>query len=166
MFNYFVQSQAMTNKSEHQRLFEFFNEIGIINQLASNRFERALPKGLTLSQFSVLNNFARLGGTRTPAQLADAFQVTKGAMTNTLKKLALRGCIDIQPDPADGRSKIVTVTDAGLALRETALQAAFTELADIGDMVDADWVVEVLTRLREVRSALDEARQGSIRLES
>ena len=87
----------------HQQLFEFFNEIGIINQLSSTRFERVLPPGLSLAQFSVLNNFARLGGTRTPAQLASAFQVTKGAMTNTLKKLAAGGYINITPDPADGR---------------------------------------------------------------
>ena len=142
-----------------QQLFEFFNEIGIINQLSSTRFERVLPDGLSLAQFSVLNNFARLGGTRTPAQLADAFQVTKGAMTNTLKKLAARGCIDIHPDPTDGRSKIISVTKAGLALRDTAIQAALTELKDMSALVDAEWVARVLPQLREVRSALDKARQ-------
>ena len=70
-------------KPEPELLFTLFNEIGIGNQLSSTRFERALPKGLTTSQFSVLNNFVRLGGTRSPKQLANAFQVTKGAMTNT-----------------------------------------------------------------------------------
>ncbi len=150
----------MSTDQTKQQLFEFFNEIGIINQLSSTRFERVLPDGLTLSQFSVLNNFARLGGTRTPAQLANAFQVTKGAMTNTLKKLAARGCIELQPDPADGRSKIVAVTPAGLKLRETAIKAALDELSDIGAQVDTKWVAQVLPKLREVRSALDEARQG------
>lgn len=149
-------------KSAHanQLLFEFFNEIGIINQLSSTRFERVLPDGLSLAQFSVLNNFARLGGTRTPAQLAEAFQVTKGAMTNTLKKLEARGCIEINRDPADGRSKVIAVTKAGLELRDTAIQAALTELDDMSALVDLDWVTDVLPQLREVRSALDKARQG------
>ncbi len=150
----------MSTDQTKQQLFEFFNEIGIINQLSSTRFERVLPDGLTLSQFSVLNNFARLGGTRTPAQLANAFQVTKGAMTNTLKKLAARGCIELQPDPADGRSKIVAVTPAGLKLRETAIKAALNELSDLEALLDTQWIVEVLPQLREVRSALDAARQG------
>jgi len=66
-------------------LYAFFNEIGIINQLFSTAFRRALPDGMTSAQFTVLNHFARLGGERTPAQLAASFQVTKGAITNTLQ---------------------------------------------------------------------------------
>ena len=36
--------------------FAVLNEIGIINQLSSTRFEALLPGGLTQPQFSVLNN--------------------------------------------------------------------------------------------------------------
>ncbi len=153
---------ATSNSDPHQgrQLFELFNEIGIINQLASTRFQRALPDGLTLSQFSVLNNFARLGGTRTPAQLAKAFQVTKGAMTNTLKRLDQRGCISITPDPADARSKIVAITEAGLALRERAIEAANVELATVGNLLDPAWVDETLPGLRNLREVLDKARDG------
>jgi len=139
-------------------LFEMFNEIGIINQLASNRFQRVLPEGLTLSQFSVLNNFARLGGTRTPAQLASAFQVTRGAMTNTLKKLSQRGCIEINADPADARSKIVSITPQGLALRKQAIAAANGELEVVSGWIDVQWVERVLPELRVLRAALDTAR--------
>jgi DNA-binding MarR family transcriptional regulator len=35
------------------------------------------------SQFKVLNHLVRLGDGTTPAKLAKAFQITKGAMTNT-----------------------------------------------------------------------------------
>jgi len=73
---------------ETASLFSFFNEIGIIAQLASNLFAQSLPGGLTQSQFSVLNWFARVDSEATPKRLATAFQVTPGAMTNTLKKLA------------------------------------------------------------------------------
>jgi DNA-binding MarR family transcriptional regulator len=146
-----------------KRLFEFFNEIGIINQLASTRFERVLPDGLTLSQFSVLNNFARLGGTRTPAQLAEAFQVTRGAMTNTLRKLEARGCIEISPDPTDGRSKTIAVTRRGLLLRERAIRAASRELSGLSGLVDGAWVEATLPKLKDLRAALDAARSSSFR---
>ena len=40
-------------------LFRFFNEIGIIEQLSRNAFERVMPGGMKLSQFTVLNHFVR-----------------------------------------------------------------------------------------------------------
>ncbi|HNK68572.1 MAG TPA: helix-turn-helix domain-containing protein, partial [Flavobacteriales bacterium] len=58
---------------------------------AGREFERLhmefRTKGMELSHFSVLNHLARTGEERTPAQLARAFHVTRGAMTNTLTKL-------------------------------------------------------------------------------
>ena len=56
-----------------------------IEQLARTRLTRALPRGMELSHFMVLNHFARLGGEKTPAQLARVFHVTRGAMSNTLQ---------------------------------------------------------------------------------
>ena len=73
--------------------FQLYNEIGIIDQLASTQFERALPHGLTQAQFSLLNHCVRLGDGETPAQLASAFQVTKGTMTSTLQKLTAKGFV-------------------------------------------------------------------------
>jgi DNA-binding MarR family transcriptional regulator len=67
------------------------------DQLARNRISKVLPKGMELSHFSVLNHLARLGDERTPAQLAKAFHVTRGAMTNTLARLEWAGHIHIRP---------------------------------------------------------------------
>lgn len=77
-------------------MFRFFDEIGIIEQPARKRFERVLPRGLTLSRFGVRNHFTRLGHERSPLQRARAFQVTKGAMTNTWKRLEGRGLIRVR----------------------------------------------------------------------
>lgn len=88
--------------------FEFFNEIGIIDQLAGTMFERALPTGMTRAQFTVLNHFVRLGHKeRSPAQLASAFQVTRPTMTSTLARMARDGLVAIRDDPTDGRAKLV-----------------------------------------------------------
>ncbi len=139
-------------------LFTLFNEIGIINQLASTRFERVLPDNLTLSQFSVLNNFARLGGSRTPAQLAEAFQVTKGAMTNTLQKLSARGCITIEVDNNDRRSKQINITKHGRQLRNEAIAKANDALGNLVDQIDQSKIEQTLVHLQHIRKVLDADR--------
>ena len=139
-------------------LFRFFNEIGIIEQLASNRFERVLPDGLKLAQFSVLNHFVRLGGEKSPYQLACAFQVSKGAMTNTLQRLAARGLVEIRPDPADGRAKRVAITAAGREMRERAVAALAPEFAALSEAFAAAEFAELLPFLQRLRAYLDRHR--------
>jgi DNA-binding MarR family transcriptional regulator len=70
-----------------------FGELLTADQLARNRISKALPKGMELSHFSVLNHLAGVQDERTPAQLAKAFHITRGAMTNTLSKLEWAGHI-------------------------------------------------------------------------
>ena len=111
--------------------FQVLNEIGIIDQLAQNRAARALGPDLNLSQFVVLNHFTRLGGPRSLVQLAGAMQVTKAAMTNTVTRLAAKGLVRVQPDPADGRGKLVSLTDAGASARAQALADLSAGLADL-----------------------------------
>jgi len=149
----------MNDNNNLAQLFVFFNEVGIINQLASSSFERVMPEGLTQSQFSVLNNFVRLGGTRTPAQLASAFQVTRGAMTNTLGKLQLRGCVRIVEDTEDRRRKIVSITAKGKALRERAVKATFPVFNEIAGVLSEKDVNLVLPVLQRVRQYLDVHRE-------
>ena len=94
-----------------------FSEIFMADQLARARLTKALPKGMELSHFSVLNHLARAGGERTPAQLARTFHVTRGAMTNTLSKLEWAGHIHISPDWEDARRKLVSISPAGRQAR-------------------------------------------------
>ncbi|MFT6438195.1 MAG: DNA-binding MarR family transcriptional regulator [Candidatus Azotimanducaceae bacterium] len=140
--------------------FEILNEIGIINQLSTSRFERSLGDGLTRSQFSVLNNFVRLGGTRTPAELADAFQVTRGAMTNTLKRLADRGCIKIDVSDEDRRSKIVTITAQGRRLRNSSIAATQSDLAELVEAVGEQTLRNLQPLLTKLRVYLDDHRSA------
>lgn len=139
-------------------LFVFFNEIGIINQLATTQLERALPDGLKTSHFGVLSHFVRLGDNKTPAQLAGAFQVTKGAMTNTLQKLEERGLVRIKTNPEDGRSKLVTITAKGRRVRDEAIEAVAPYLAGLTELIPQAKIEKVLPTLQEVRKILDEAR--------
>lgn len=139
-------------------LFTYFNEIGIISQLVGNIFERNLPDGLTNSQFSVLNWFVRVDDEATPTRLATAFQVTGGAMTNTLKKLQAKGLVKIRPDANSGRQKIVTMTAKGRAIRDKAIACAPPALEEFSLQFSRNNIEKQTRQLQKVRQFLDEYR--------
>ncbi len=99
-----------------------FTEIATIDQLVKARIAKALPKGMELSHFNVLNHLAQVQSERSPAHLARLFHVTKGAMTNTIHKLEDAGFIHIRPDWDDARRKFVAISPAGTRARENAMQ--------------------------------------------
>lgn len=148
----------MPAESRLQQTYQFFNEINIIAQLTSNEMARTLPHGLTVSQFSVLNWFLRVDDEATPGRLARAFQVSKGAMTNTLKRLDEKGFVTVMPDPASGRRKLVRITPAGRAARDESIAAMFPVLAEFTGTFDPGEVAAMLPRLAEIRQWLDERR--------
>lgn len=133
-----------------------FGELFMADQLARSRITRALPKGMELSHFGVLNHLARLGEERTPAQLARAFHVTRGAMTNTLARLEWAGHVHIRPDWDDARQKFVAISPAGRAARDAAVQSVAPLIADMVQALGADRVRAVLPVLRELRRRLEE----------
>lgn len=138
--------------------FEHFNELGIVNQLATTLFERMLPHDLTLAQFSLLNHMVRLGDGWGPARLAAAFQVTKGALTNTLGKLEAKGFVAIEPDPQDGRGKRVMLTAAGRQARDDAMAAAEPMIARARGALTAQEAAQLLSAARKLRIWLDADR--------
>ena len=132
-----------------------FGELFMADQLARNRVSKALPRGMELSHFSVLNQLARVGDERSPAQLAKAFHVTRGAMTNTLAKLEWAGHVHIRPDWDDARRKFVAISPAGRAARDAAVQAVVPLIADVVEALGSDRVRQVLPVLRELRARLE-----------
>jgi len=138
--------------------FQLLTEIGIIEQLARNALERALPDGLRAPHFTVLNHLVRLGDGTSPGALARAFQTAKAAMTNTLQRLEARGLIRLEADPKDGRAKRVFLTDAGREMRERAIVAVGPGLAAIGRVLSDAEIADLLPPLRRLRAHLDAAR--------
>ncbi|MEM0976203.1 MAG: MarR family transcriptional regulator [Pseudomonadota bacterium] len=115
---------------------------------------QALPKGLELSQFMVLNHLATVGRERSPAEIAKTFGVTRAAMTNTLGKLDAMGYIHIRPDWEDGRRKWVALSDAGSQQRETAVRALSPQFESLAQALGPDRLREVLPVLRDLRAVL------------
>lgn len=132
-----------------------FGELFTADQLARNRISKVLPRGMELSHFSVLNHLAGIGDERSPAQLARAFHVTRGAMTNTLAKLEWAGHIHIRPDWDDARRKFVAISPSGRAARDAAVQAITPLIGEVVQALGADRVRSVLPVLRELRTRLE-----------
>ncbi|OCX63419.1 MarR family transcriptional regulator [Thioclava sp. SK-1] len=132
-----------------------FSEVFMADQLARNLVSRTLPKGMEISHFSVLNHLAHYGEERTPAQLAAAFHVTRGAMTNTLSKLVWAGHVHIRPDWDDARRKFVAISPAGRAARDTAVAAFMPAITEIVRDIGSDKIKLALPVLRELRLKLE-----------
>ncbi|MEL6582992.1 MAG: MarR family transcriptional regulator [Pseudomonadota bacterium] len=132
------------------------SEVHALDTLVRARLQKSLPKNMDLSHFILLNHFARLGGERTPAQLARLFHVTRGTMTNTLRRLEAAGYIHIRPDWEDARRKWVTISPSGRAARDDALSRITPVFYDVMESVGRDDLREILPVLRSLRSYLSE----------
>lgn len=138
--------------------FRVMNEIGIIDQLGSNIFERAMPDGLTLPQFIVLNRFVRLGIDSTPVEIAQALQLTKATISSTLKRLEVKGFVNSTPNTGDGRSKKINITESGHFARNEAIKLIADDLIEIENALGASDMESVLVFLVKLRSFLDKRR--------
>ncbi|GAA5076594.1 MarR family transcriptional regulator [Roseibacterium beibuensis] len=132
-----------------------FSEMFMADQLARNRLSRALPKGMELSHFSVLNHLARSSEEKSPAQLARVFHVTRGAMTNTLNRLEWAGHIHVRPDWDDARRKMISISPSGKRARDAAIAAIAPILAETVREIGSDRVRQTLPVIRELRLRLE-----------
>ncbi|GGK46165.1 MarR family winged helix-turn-helix transcriptional regulator [Salinarimonas ramus] len=153
-----MSEDTPTGESDTATLFRFLNEVAIVAQLSGNAFEKVMPGTMTLPQFIVLNHLVRLGDGRTPLRIANALQVSKGAMTNTLGHLERAGWIAVRPDDVDRRSKRVDLTGAGREAHAAAIDALGPELAWLAGAVPPARVRAALPLMEEMRRALDVRR--------
>jgi DNA-binding MarR family transcriptional regulator len=147
------------NGSEDPIGFRVFNAIAIIEQLARVIMERRLPNGLRISHFAVLNHFVRLGDGKSPLELARAFQVTKGAMTNTVRRLQNFGFVTIVPNPRDGRGKLVHLTSDGRKARDDAVRAIEPFMRKLYQRIAPEEFESALPFLMKLAATLDESRE-------
>ena len=90
-------------------------------RVLARRFDQALrPLQLTSGQFSLLMSLNR---PQAPAMAAVAslLGMDRTTLTAALKPLKLGGLVRVTPDPADRRSRLMTLTPTGLALLARAV---------------------------------------------
>ena len=90
-------------------------------------------------------------GIRRQSEMAAHLRVSKQAVQQALRALMDKGLVVLEPDPANGRHKIVTLTPKGRAMRDIAQAAVrrlevelgrrigLKRLAALHDALDTDW---------------------------
>lgn len=95
----------------------------------------------TESQIMLL---ASAGITR-QVEISKALGLTRQAINQSLGLLKERGLIDIHPDPADGRCKIITFAEEGRQMRQDALRVIEQMENELADRIGR----KTLTSLRD-----------------
>ncbi|WP_460864446.1 MarR family winged helix-turn-helix transcriptional regulator [Rhodococcus aerolatus] len=123
-------------------------------QIVLARVDEVLrPFGLTFARYEllVLLLFTRRGAmpmTRASRRL----QVHPTSVTNAVDRLQAAGLVRRDPDPADGRGKLVAITDAGRATA-TAATDALNAAVFAAPGLDDDGVATLVATLTQLRRA-------------
>ncbi len=114
--------------------------------------------GLSLSQLSILQRL-RLDGPATAASLAAAEHVSQQAIAQGVAPLKVAGLVGSKPDPDDGRKTLISITDAGLGLRESIiasrhswLSRAIESTVDARERAALEKTIELLERLADAEA--------------
>jgi DNA-binding MarR family transcriptional regulator len=126
----------------------------IVRTSRALRQEAVAETGLSPSATAALATINR-AGPLTPSELAELERVKRPSMTRTLGCLERDGLIERTPDPADGRSFLVAVNDAGrerlarLRRRKSAYLARRLRRLDPIEIATLARAAELLERIRE-----------------
>jgi DNA-binding MarR family transcriptional regulator len=111
--------------------------------------------GLSTSQLSIIGRL-RSGGPATASALAAAEHVSQQAIAQSIAPLKEAGLLRSTPDPTDGRKSLISMTEAGRAVRDTAIASRDSWLgraidATIGadERATLEAAVELLERLAD-----------------
>lgn len=117
--------------------------------------------GLKGTQYSLLSHVFKLGPLR-PGELARAMKVDASTLTRNLKPLVAAGLLALEPG-SDGRSRLVSITDAGREKRAEAqrrwrvAQEAINQLLGVEQVLALHALIdESLERLSPVNGHDDE----------
>jgi DNA-binding MarR family transcriptional regulator len=133
-----------------------FDEIGLIAYLVRSAIARKLPDGLNYPQFEVLNLVARRGDGMSPMQIAQALQVTKSGLTNTLQRLCAAGLILVETCETDARRRRIWLTAEGRKAYSRALAAIRPNMEHLREGFTQREFQEALPFLRALRRWLGE----------
>jgi len=89
-----------------------------------------------------------------PSELADRLQISKQSVNDLLHDLEARGYLVREPDPDDGRARVVRLTDRGRALEAAAYEGAAAAQRSIADQLGARRFAQMRDALQEVSASI------------
>jgi MarR family multiple antibiotic resistance transcriptional regulator len=116
--------------------------------------------GIVASQFEFLRYLRDHPRSRV-ADVAATFAAGIGAISKMMDRLEARGWVARLPNPADGRSSLISLTTSGAALVAEA-ERTFNDRLDelIAPAISADQVDAARATIAALRRALEHARVG------
>lgn len=116
--------------------------------------------GIVTSQFEVLRYLRDHPRSRV-AEVAATFAAGIGAISKAVDRLEARGWVARLPNPADGRSSLISLTASGAAL-VTEAERTFNDRLDelIAPAVSVGQIDAARTTIAALRRALEHARVG------
>jgi DNA-binding MarR family transcriptional regulator len=115
-----------------------------------------VTSGLSLARWKVLEILDGKGSIRQKA-LAQELGFAERSVTQAVESLASDGLVERMPDPADGRAKLVTLTDEGAAALAAGTKAGAQVLQRIFGNLDR----KQLASLDELLNVIDDAVGGN-----
>ncbi|GAA4812714.1 MarR family transcriptional regulator [Streptomyces ziwulingensis] len=135
------------------------NAVGLLNHAVDPRYAGAC---LTPAEVDALVPLRHATSPVIARRLAERLGLSPAGVSKTLAKLERRGLIARTPNPADRRSVLVEITDAGARavddLFPRQLAAEVELLAGLGE--DREWVLKALRRLVEVMESVPGGAPG------
>jgi len=90
--------------------------------------------------------------------LAQAFQVAKSTLTQRLRTKVAHQLVEQRPNPDDGRSKCVLLTEKGYEFRDQSIAGLAPELLNISGQLSKEHVNKIGADLGEIRKIMDSDR--------
>ena len=115
--------------------------------------------GLTNRQWLILRELA-VNGMKTAADVARETGVDKALVSRNLRLLETMGLIAWRPDPADGRAKILSLTEAGLSTHRQAEALMVARNEQLLRGLDARDLGVALRVLRQLEAATEVTEIG------
>ena len=112
------------------------------------------PLGLSFSRFRVMFCLWRVGKL-TPAGIAETFDISRASTSELLESLEEAGWVERSPNPDDGRSSVIRLTEQGRHLTERAYVGQIEFQQSFLQNLDAD-------EQAQLGSLLSKALTGSI----
>ena len=136
--------------------------VGRINRLAllfADPIAKLMARhGLERGEFDVLAALRRSGPPHelSPTRLYQGLMLSSGGLTNRLNRLATKGMIERRPDPNDGRSDLVRLTEPGRRTVDAAFADDMRLEADLIGRLDAERLAGLDATLRALCRTIED----------